>query len=282
VRRADEVSVLGSELHRARRSQGTWIQQIGVAGYALLTRAGLMKLPLLRHAFHAAYEFYKLRIEAESVDGLRGFVPDGSLVVDVGANIGFFTLRFAEWVGADGRVIAIEPDIENFDVLGRRLARSGLAARVDCHQAVAAAGPGPLKLRRNEGHPGDHRISTDGEGLEVRAETIDRVVAPHAGLPIALVKIDVQGAEMLVLEGSRRTLDKGPALFIEIDRGGLREFGASPEAIVKFLEPFGYRMHELARDGSTHLLDEGQLGAMLDRGGYVDVLFLVPGKRPAG
>ncbi len=241
-----------------------------------------MRLPLLRKAFYSVYEFYKLRIEAGSVDGLHGFVPEGSLVVDVGANIGFFTLRFAEWVGRTGRVIAVEPDVENFDELTRRLARSGLDGRVDSHRAVAAAKPGALKLRRNEVHPGDHRISTDGEGIEVPAETIDRLVAPHGGLEIALMKIDVQGAEMLVLEGSRTTLEKGPALFIEIDRVGLHEFGTSPQAIGSFLERFGYCMHQLANDGSAHLLNGDELDAMLDRRGYVDVLFLIRDQRHAG
>jgi hypothetical protein len=84
----------------------------------------------------------------------------------------------------------------------------------------------------------------------------------------------------LVLEGSRTTLEKGPALFIEIDRGGLREFGTSPQAITRFLESFGYRMHQLASDGTAHVLNEDQLGALLDQRGYVDVLFLIPGKRP--
>jgi len=270
------------ELNRSPTAKGTWIQQIGLTGYALLTRTGIMRLPVLRRAFHSAYEFYKLRFEAPSVDGLRGLVPEGSLVVDVGANIGFFTLRFADWVGTTGRVIAVEPDLENFEALTRRVAGSGLGLRVHCHQAVAASAPGMLNLRRNELHPGDHRIATDGDGIEVCAETVDRLVSAHAGLQVALVKIDVQGAEMLVLEGSRRTLEKRPALFIEIDRAGLREFGASPEAIVRLLEPLGYRMHELASDASTHLLNEDQLGAMLDRCGYVDVLFLVPGKRPVG
>lgn len=264
------------------RQPGAWIQRIGLAGYGLLTRAGLMKLPLFRRAFYSAYSFYKLRTEAGPVDALRSLVPEGSLVIDVGANIGFFTLRFAEWVGKTGRVIAVEPDIENFDALTGRLAKSGLGGRVDAHRAVAAARPATLKLRRNEAHPGDHRIATDGEGIDVPAETIDRLAACSGTLDIALMKIDVQGAEMLVLEGARGTLERGPALFIEIDRGALREFGSSPEALAGFLNAFGYRMHRLASDGSRDPIDEEQLGIMLDARGYVDVLFLVPGTRPVG
>ena len=46
------------------------------------------------------------------VEALHRFVPEGSLVIDVGANIGFFTTRFADWVGGRGHVVAIEPDLD--------------------------------------------------------------------------------------------------------------------------------------------------------------------------
>ena len=249
------------------------IQRVGLAGYGLLARSGLMRRPLVRRAFDAAYEIYKERLEAGPIDELRALVPAGSLVVDVGANVGFFTRRFAAWVGDAGRVVAIEPDAENFRLLTRRLEREGLANRVECHQAVAADEPGTRRLRHNPVHPGDHRISTDESGVDVRSVTVDGLVA-GADRRVSLVKIDVQGAELLVLAGARRTLDQGPPLFVEIDRAALAGFDTTPEAVVAFLARFGYRMHALSPNGSIAALDSAGLAAAVDGRGYADVLFV--------
>jgi hypothetical protein len=74
-----------------------------------------MKQAWARRAFLTAYSGYKTWIEAGPIDRLKDFVLPRSAVVDVGANIGFFTLKFARWVGEQGCVIAIEPDLVNFE-----------------------------------------------------------------------------------------------------------------------------------------------------------------------
>jgi hypothetical protein len=56
------------------------------------------------------YLVQKQYFEAGPIDRLREFVPAGSLVIDVGTNVGFFSLRFASWVGDCGKVVAIEPE----------------------------------------------------------------------------------------------------------------------------------------------------------------------------
>ena len=90
------------------------LRHAGVASYGMLARTGIMRQAWTRRVFLAAYSVYKTWIEAGPVDRLKDFVLPGSTVVDVGANIGFFTIKFAQWVGEQGRVIAIEPDLENF------------------------------------------------------------------------------------------------------------------------------------------------------------------------
>lgn len=236
-----------------------------------------MRLPLARKAFVLAYTWYKEKIEAGPVAGLHHYVAAGSLVVDVGANIGFFTTRFADWVGPGGHVVAIEPDLENFGQLERRLARHDGAGRVSRLNAVAASERGTLRLRRNEVHPGDHKIATDGEGIEVAAVSIDDIVRDHHDLPLSLVKIDVQGAEMIVLAGASHTLrTQSPALFVEVDEMQLAEFGASSAILFNHLKTFGYQGHNLAADGTAAPIELAKLQAQLEARGYIDVLFLKP------
>src|SRR5437868_9451316 len=103
------------------------IQRGLLRAYSAVRRTGLFDSGPGRDAFEGAYWAYKSLIEARDLGALGAFVAKGSTVVDVGANIGFFTLRFAEWVGPDGRVVAIEPESRNFDCLWARVARRGLA-----------------------------------------------------------------------------------------------------------------------------------------------------------
>jgi FkbM family methyltransferase len=251
------------------------VQQASLAAYRALARTGLLKQAWAWRLFLAMYSPYKIWIEAGPVDQLKDFIVTGSTVVDVGANVGFFTLRFASWVGEQGHVIAIEPDVHNFRTLAAKIDGAGLQRRVRLHQAAAAAAAGSLRLKRNELHPGDHRITLGGEGIAVPAVTVDDVVAAAGAKRVSLVKIDVQGAEMLVLAGAKRTLDTmRPALFVEVDDRALRSFGSSARALVALVESAGYDMYELAGEGSPQKLSRERFCARLKRGSYSDVLFL--------
>jgi|SRR6516165_1626340 len=253
----------------------TILQHAGLTAYSVVARTGLMKQPRVRRLFLATYSAYKTWIEAGPVDRLKDLVAPGSTVVDVGANVGFFTLKFASWVGERGQVIAIEPDIENFEMLAAKVAAGGLERRVRLHQAAAAAEAGYVQLQRNELHPGDHRINFGGGGIVVPAVTVDDLVDSAGAESVSLVKVDVQGAEMLVLAGAKRTLaNVRPALFVEVDDDALLAFGSSASALVAHVEGAGYQMHELASDGPPRKLAQDRLFARLKGGSYIDVLFL--------
>jgi FkbM family methyltransferase len=251
------------------------LQHAGLAAYRLLARTGIMKRAWARRAFLAAYSAYKAWIEAGPVDRLKDIVPPGSTVVDVGANIGFFTLKFARWVGEQGLVIAIEPDLENFETLTAKIAAAGVEHRVQAHQAAAAGESGAVRFQRNELHPGDHRITLGAGGMMVSAVTVDDLVAESGARPVSLVKIDVQGAEMLVLKGAKRTLEQmRPALFVEVDDCNLVDLGSSAHALVAHLEQAGYEAHELAKYGPFRKLSHDRLFGDLGTRSYIDVLFL--------
>lgn len=125
-------------------------------------QGGLHRLPGIDRAFLALYGLYKQYIEAGPINRLRDFVPSGALVIDVGANVGFFTVRFARWVGTSGEVIAIEPEGRNYDSLISVLKREDLLDRVRALKAVAAAVSGAALLEINPLYPADHKLSRDG------------------------------------------------------------------------------------------------------------------------
>ena len=245
--------------------------------YDRTAKGGLLDRPLPRRAFESAYLAYKHLIEAGPVARLQSVVAPGSTVIDVGANIGFFTLRFGRWVEPGGHVIAIEPESRNMATLRRRVRRACLERVVDCVQAAAADRPGELRLAVNPAHPGDHRIADDGE--PVRAVTIDELAA---GDPrrVTLVKIDVQGAEMLVLAGAKGVIERHrPAIFVEIADWALERFGSSGGELIEALTDLGYAGHMLTRRGIGAAEPPEALTAKSAQG-YIDVLFLPRIRRP--
>lgn len=243
--------------------------------FGLTARLGLHRLPGFNQAFLVLYSTYKRYIEAGPVDALRAFVPAGSLVIDVGANVGFFSRRFAKWVGDSGRVIAIEPEDHNYRSLIGALDRDGVLDRVQAIKAVAAASRGPAFLEINPLHPADHKLSRDGTGVSVAAVTLDELVQGAGDAMPALVKIDVQGAEMLVLEGADDILKKsGAALFVELHEEGLNRFGTSVAAILDRLDGYGYQAHWIARSAPPRKASRSDIHDAIARTGYVDVLFL--------
>jgi len=245
-----------------------------VALYGRVARTGALDRPRPRRAFESVYLLYKRLLEAGPVDGLRELVADGSTVIDVGANIGFFSLRFARWVGPGGHVIAIEPEARNVASLRTRVARAGLSGVIDCVHAAAADRPGTLKLALTPGHPGDHHLAEAGQ--PVRAVTLDDLTADDPR-PVSLVKIDVQGAETLVIAGARRLLEEQrPAVFVEVDGPSLARQGSSPRELIESLVGLGFTGHRLTRRGVGAREEPDELQAAVGRssGGYVDILFL--------
>jgi FkbM family methyltransferase len=249
------------------------IRDSAVQLFGLARRLGIHRLPGFHRTFLMLYPIYKRYFEAGPIDRLRAFVPAGSLVIDVGANVGFFTLRFADWTGSEGKVIAIEPEEQNYSSLIAALKRADLLGRVETLKAVAAAESGMTHLELNPLHPADHKLSRDGAGHPVNAVTLDALVLDKGPSRPALVKIDVQGAEILVLRGMTQILHAaGPALFVELSEQGLNMYGASVSAVLGLLSENGYEAFWLTRSGHEKA-DRSDIEAKA-RADYVDVLFI--------
>ena len=130
-------------------------------------------------------------------------------------------------------------------------------------------------LEINPLRPADHKMSMDETGLPVTAVTLDELVQSHIGPGPALIKIDVQGAEMLVLEGATETLRAtGPALFVELHEEGSNRFGTSVSAIPDYLSTRGYQAFWPSRAASHDQASRSEIHEKVVRIGYGDVLFL--------
>ncbi|MGO4666591.1 FkbM family methyltransferase [Bosea sp. 2RAB26] len=251
---------------------GFGVQNILIALYGRVEATGIISTRAGRAAFEWAYLRYKRYWEAKNARLLRTLATPGSVVIDVGANIGYFTILFARWVGPEGLVVAIEPEPANVESLRRRMARHRLNQRVDICEAVASDAIGLAHLAVNASNPADHRMAA--VGLPVKSVTLDSLSDTCAGRRVSLIKIDVQGHEAAVLEGSKKILRQQPAIFIELDEVLLNVNGSSASSIVDQLAEYGYDPHTIGKEGLSSPLSKIELQDMLTRLGYADFLFL--------
>jgi len=218
------------------------------------------------------YDIYKDFVEAPGSEALKKHIAPGSWAIDVGANIGFFTGRFARWVKDGGRVIAIEPDEQNLELLRRRTIDAGITC-VDVYQAVAIEQSGSVRLRRNPQQPTDHRISDVGDLVD--AITIDDIVEQSGSPMVGLIKIDTQGSECRVLAGATRTLQRcRPSLFIEIDDQALGQAGFSAAQLIGQINAHGYRFFKITPKGVEVAMQRDDIIAAARSAphGYLDIL----------
>ncbi|HEU4619471.1 MAG TPA: FkbM family methyltransferase [Gammaproteobacteria bacterium] len=172
-------------------------------------------------------------------------VEPGATVVDVGANIGYNTIYAARRVGPAGRVVAVEPTPDNLAVLERNVAAAGLPnVVVERVAAGRAAGTCRFYVRGdtsavNSLFP-ESCYAAVTDVLEVPVQRLDDIVDGGADL----VKIDVEGAELDVLEGMPRLLGvPGLALVAEWHPTLQRMAGYAPDALPRWLLDRGWRLH---------------------------------------
>jgi FkbM family methyltransferase len=138
-------------------------------------------------------------------------VRPGDVVLDLGANIGYYTLLFARLVGDSGKVIAFEPDPGNFNLLRKNLHANGYR-NVILHNKAVADSNGTLRLHLCEENKGDHRLYDSGDdrsSIAVETITIDDAIAGVADR-VDLIKMDIQGSEPRALRGMQKTLARNP------------------------------------------------------------------------
>jgi len=176
----------------------------------------------------------------------------GDTFLDIGANVGFYSLIAARAVGAGGNVYAFEPAPKTRAVLenNRRLngAKNVTAVSVGLSDA---AGEGELFLdaKNNSGASSLRRTPNSGDSVCVMLDTYDHFAAVNALPNPALIKIDVEGAELKVLKGMTKLLSQPsrPAVILEVSEWSLEEMGSSKDELFKLMTSYGYKPKLLSR-----------------------------------
>ena len=142
----------------------------------------------------------------------------GMNVVDIGGNLGYYTLLEARIVGETGRVIAIEPVAANFKQLSKNVEANGYRNILLHNLAIAAKnGTAPMYLSKKSNWHSLHPSPAETEEIMVHASTLDALLAKYDLPSVDLIRMDLDGYEVAVIHGMTETLAKySPKLLVEL------------------------------------------------------------------
>ena len=200
---------------------------------------------------------------------LRRFLSDSDVFVDIGSNIGLFSLHAAEIVGESGSVYAIEPTQETFSRLVQNVRLNNFEDRITCDNIGLSDENGMLSLNISlNGYDAWNTFATPindnlHETLDVPVKTLDTYIIERAILrqKISLIKIDVEGWELHVLNGARDLLtdDDAPVLIVEFAESYAFAAGTSCYEVYDKLLEFGYRLYSYDKENNQLILDTKRL-----------------------
>lgn len=195
--------------------------------------------------------------EPEETAALLALAADAQCVLDIGANQGWYSVHLARVLrSGGGRLYAFEPVPTTFEVLVENVRANGYEDVVRCLNfgLAESAGSFELFLPRFTGSVGASRtpLFPDDENTRVQCElrVLDDVVQAEGLDGIELIKCDVEGSELMVLKGARRTLARQrPVVMLEMLRKWAQAFGYHPNDIVSFMSELDYECWGLDGNG---------------------------------
>ncbi len=180
---------------------------------------------------------------------LKTFLNPNRDVIDIGANVGFYSVLCGKLIGPSQTVLAVEPTQNALARLRNNIERNGLNNKVIVHEGAASRHDGVTNLHFIEGkeeysslgvlcHPSV--LKTPAQTIVIQCSKLDTIVAAHA-LDPGFIKVDVEGAEHSVFEGMVQVLSQyRPIVMSEFSLPLLKENGSSADAIVRFFKDLDY------------------------------------------
>ncbi|HYF70803.1 MAG TPA: FkbM family methyltransferase [Ohtaekwangia sp.] len=194
----------------------------------------------------------------KAFDSIKSHVKKDSIIVDVGANMGRFTLDFA-FAARDGQIISYEPDPRSFEKLMCNIALNDFQHIKTFKKALGNALCVRELFKVNHHNAGMNRFVSgkiaDGiDSIETKVSVLDEEVKILGVTHIDIIKIDVEGFEHKVLQGAEESIKKyRPILFLELVDENLKDHGDTPGDVIKWLRE---RKYSIFRASNMKVVDE--------------------------
>ena len=201
---------------------------------------------------------------------VQALLGPGDVFVDIGANIGYFTVVAASLVGTSGQVFAFEPDPANYRLLLKNTRHNDLQACVEAVQAGLAQDDSAGTLYLSEDNLGDHQIyptKNPRDQLDIKllngSAVLGRLLRRAGQTKVDLIKVDTQGSEAAVMAGLMDALsgfELPPTILIELTPLSLRHAQSSGRELIEMLASLNQMMwivdhieHRLVRSSASEL-----------------------------
>jgi FkbM family methyltransferase len=192
--------------------------------------------------------------DRHAVTIVKRYVKPGQVFVDLGANVGYYTLIAAKLVGPKGTVIAVEADPDNYAALKRNIAHNRFEQVVAVGKGVADQ-RGVLQFDRSEKrNRGAHTFAgaTLSTGIDVEVDTLDGILHEVGADRVDFMKIDIQGFEVRVLRDTA-VFRYRPVILTEVASDELALAGSSKREYLDLLRSHNYTASPISRDQLNYL-----------------------------
>ncbi|MGG5807797.1 FkbM family methyltransferase [Falsiroseomonas sp. CW058] len=203
--------------------------------------------------------------ERETEAVIRRLLRPGDAVVEVGANMGYHTLAMADAVGPAGHVHAFEANPAITPLLDATIQVNGLAGRVTLHPVAALAHRGEVEFAIHPSHCGSAHLAVPQDRpcysrrATVPAIPLDEALGAGFG-PAAMIRMDAEGSEPLVLRGAAWLLARSPAMSIVMEWAPhMMQAYADVAGFADWLAALGFRAARILPDASLQPLDRAGL-----------------------
>lgn len=202
--------------------------------------------------------------EAESVRMCKRFIKPGMNVIDVGGDIGYYSILFSKLVGDSGKVFVFEPDPGSFKILTKNIKNINRNNVYLVEMAVSNKS-GTVDFFEMKG-PGKHslfNVSKEDDNfviknkISVKATTLDEFVQGHGNPKIDFIKIDIEGGEINALRGMKNVIAKSEKLIamVEFNTRTTSAGGMDPGEYIKELSQMGFKVKEISHKGGLRDVD---------------------------
>lgn len=204
---------------------------------------------------------------------LSRWVSEGSVVLDIGANFGYYSLCLASAMNGKGRIYAFEPCETTFSRLQMNIALNQLEETIAAIPCGLSKELGHAYLDKTEGNSGAATLSNRINGEPVTLDTLDNFCQSHDLDRVDVIKIDVEGSELQVIEGGHATLTHyRPVLMVEFNPSALEKGGASIGRLSEAVCGLDYRLFIDRRGRLIPFQPDLQAAAVVN-------VFCLPGER---
>lgn len=200
-------------------------------------------LDSLRLSINGIYEEFATMI-------VKKIIKKGDVVIDLGANIGYYTLIFARIVGENGKAYAFEPEPLNVSLLKKNVEVNGYENVIIVNKAISNKTE-KIKLYIDDENQGGHTLSatnTKSKSIQIETVTLDNYFKKGSN-KIKFIKMDIEGSEARAIDGMQCMLKNNNELqmMTEFNPYLLNKSGTDPEKYLYSLMKFDYKIFEIDR-----------------------------------